>query len=259
MQWLYNPTKTFSPLNSRIQMYGVRSWKCDHLRNANCGHRRSAQSVDPTCKKATTYVKLSEKHFFDCLTFPSQALRTSNHRVFKLRLARPLPITPPLTRGNQRSLMSWLAQGHVYNSILKFIEPNLANETTWKIGPLTPSLFGCRNSQVWLYFLSPFFLSLSLFIFSFLVHHQHADAETSGCNQPSAGCSTTKQTLPFTFAWCGVWRYFKKLFIENDTHNRETFTYWARRKKIITQTWRPVWRLQQTRLNNYHKTINIPL
>ena len=47
--------------------------------------------------------------------------------------------------------MSWLAQGHVYNSILKIFEPNLANETTWKIGPLTPSPFGGRNSQVWLY------------------------------------------------------------------------------------------------------------
>ena len=65
----------------------------------------------------------------------------------KLRLAWSLP----LTRGNHRSLMSWLAQGHVYNnSILKMFEPNLANETTWKIGPLIPSPFGGRISQVWL-------------------------------------------------------------------------------------------------------------
>ena len=41
--------------------------------------------------------------------------------------------------------------GHVYNSIFKFFEPNLANETTWKIGPLSPSPFGGRISQVWLY------------------------------------------------------------------------------------------------------------
>ena len=44
-------THNFSPFNLRIQMYGQRSWKCDHLRNANCGHQRSAQSVDSTWKK----------------------------------------------------------------------------------------------------------------------------------------------------------------------------------------------------------------
>ena len=56
-------THNFSPFNSRIQMYGVRSWKCDHLRNANCGHRRSAQSVDSTCKKRPLASNCSEKHF----------------------------------------------------------------------------------------------------------------------------------------------------------------------------------------------------
>ena len=44
--------------------------------------------------KATKYVKLSEKNFFDRPTFPSQALRTSDHRVCKLDLAWSLPITP---------------------------------------------------------------------------------------------------------------------------------------------------------------------
>ena len=94
--------------------------KCE-LRTPKVGPKRRSN-----LRKATTYVKLSEKHVFDCLTFPWQALRTSDHRVCKLRLARPLP----LTRGNHRSLTSWLAQGHVYNSKLKFFEPNLANETT---------------------------------------------------------------------------------------------------------------------------------
>ena len=46
-------------------------------------------------QNATTYVILSEKHFLDRLTFPSQALRTSDHRVCKLRLARPLPDYAP--------------------------------------------------------------------------------------------------------------------------------------------------------------------
>ena len=123
--------------------------KCK-LRTLKVGPKRRSN-----LQKATTYVKLSEKHFFDCQTFPSQALRTRDHRVCKLRLARSLPITPPLTRGNHRSLMSWLAQGHVYSSILKLFEPNPANETTWKIGPLTPSPFGGRNSQVWLYHYLP--------------------------------------------------------------------------------------------------------
>ena len=99
-------------------------------------------------QKATTFLNLSEKHFFDCLPFPSQPVRTSDHRVCKLRLAWSLPITPPLTRGNHRSLMPWFAQGYVYNSILKSFEPNLANETTGKIGPLIPSPVGGRNSQV---------------------------------------------------------------------------------------------------------------
>ena len=44
-------TRNFSPFNLWIQMYGVRSWNCDHLKNANCRHRRSAQSVDLTCEK----------------------------------------------------------------------------------------------------------------------------------------------------------------------------------------------------------------
>ena len=37
-------------------------------------------------EKATTYVKLSEKHFFNRPASPSQALRTSDHRVCKLGL-----------------------------------------------------------------------------------------------------------------------------------------------------------------------------
>ena len=57
-------THNFSPFNSRIQMYGMCSWKCDHLRNANCGHRRSAQSVDSTCKKRPHASNCSKKHFF---------------------------------------------------------------------------------------------------------------------------------------------------------------------------------------------------
>ena len=141
----------FTDSNVRSAFLKMRPPEKCKLRTPKVGPKRRSN-----LQKATTYVKLSEKHSFDCLTFPSQALRTSDHRVCKVRLARPLPNTPPppLTRGNHRSLvvMSWLAQGHVHNSILKFFEPNLANETTWKIGPLTRSPFGGRNSQIWLYF-----------------------------------------------------------------------------------------------------------
>ena len=64
--------------------------KCE-LRTPKVGPKRRSNP-----QKATTYVKLSEKHFFDCLSFPSQALRTSDHCVCKLRLAKPLPIPPLL-------------------------------------------------------------------------------------------------------------------------------------------------------------------
>ena len=40
--------------------------------------------------------------------------------------------------------------GGMCTTLLNIFEPNLANETTWEIGPLIPSPFGGRNSQVWL-------------------------------------------------------------------------------------------------------------
>ena len=54
------------------------------------------QKVYSTCfnlRKATTYVKLSEKHILNCRTLPSKALRSSDHRVCKLHLAWSLLIT----------------------------------------------------------------------------------------------------------------------------------------------------------------------
>ena len=60
---------------------------------------RPKASIQPA--KSDHIRKIERKTlFFDCLTFPSQALRTSDHRVCKLRLARSLPVTPPLTRAN---------------------------------------------------------------------------------------------------------------------------------------------------------------
>ena len=53
--------------------------------------------------KATTYVKLSEKHSLDRPAFPSQALRTGNHGVCKILLVWSLP---PGAYGNYRSLMT---------------------------------------------------------------------------------------------------------------------------------------------------------
>ena len=140
----------FADSNVRTAFLKMRPPEKCELRTPKVGPKRRFNQ-----RKATTYVKSSEKHFLVGLTFPSLALRTSDHRVCKLRLSWSLPITPPppppLTCGSHRSLMSWLAQGHVYNSILENFEPKLANETTWEIRPLTPSPFGGRNSQVWLY------------------------------------------------------------------------------------------------------------
>ena len=120
----------------------IRGFKCTEcvFENATTWQMRIADtegrpkaSIQPA--KSDHMRQIGAKNTFWLPNFPSQALRTSDLRVFKLRLAFSLP---PLTRGYHLSLMSWLAQGHVYNSILKISEPNLANETTWKIGPLYP-------------------------------------------------------------------------------------------------------------------------
>ena len=107
----------FADSNVRTAFLKMRPPEKCELRTPKVGPKRRFNLT-----KATTYVKLSEKHFFVCLTFPSKALRTSDHRVCKLHLSWSLPITPPPTRGSHRSLMLWLAQGHVYNSILKNFE-----------------------------------------------------------------------------------------------------------------------------------------
>ena len=147
-------THNFSPFISRIQMYGLRSWKGDHLRNANCGHQRSAQSVDSTREKRP-HTSIERKAIFCLSDFSFR--RRSKRAIIAFTSSTchgRCQLRTRLTRGSHQSLMLWLAQGHVYNSILKNFEPNPANETTWKIGPHTPSPFGGRNSQVWLYFRS---------------------------------------------------------------------------------------------------------
>ena len=87
--------------------------------------------------KATTYVKLSEKHSFDRPAFPSQALRTGNHGVCKIILVRSLPITPLGAYGNYRSLITMArARACVQLHIEKFkTKPgkwdHLGNRTTY--------------------------------------------------------------------------------------------------------------------------------
>ena len=118
------------------------------MRIADIGGRPKV-SIEPV--KSDHIRQIQRKILFNRPTFPSQALRMSDHHVYKLRLAWSLPITPPRTCGDNRSLMSLARARACVNSVLKNFEPNLANETTWEIGPLTPSPFGGRNSQVWLY------------------------------------------------------------------------------------------------------------
>ena len=98
-------TRNFSPFNLWIQMYGVRSWNCDHLRNANCGHRRSAQSVDLTCEKRP-HTSDSAKNTFRWSKFSFAGTRNERSSRLQVHLAWLLPITPPCTRGDNRSLMS---------------------------------------------------------------------------------------------------------------------------------------------------------
>ena len=94
-------TRNFSPFNLRIQMYGVHSWNCDHLRNANCGHRRSAQSADLTCEKRPR-MSDSAKNTFRSSNFSFAG--TPNER--SSRLQAPLGmVVAPRTRGDCRSPM----------------------------------------------------------------------------------------------------------------------------------------------------------
>ena len=75
-------THNFSPFNSWIQMYGQRSWKCDHLINANCGHQRSAQSVDSTWEKRPHTSNRAKRTF--CLSNFS-FVGTPNERLSRLQ------------------------------------------------------------------------------------------------------------------------------------------------------------------------------
>ena len=132
-------------------MYGVYSWKCDHLRNENCGHWRSAQSFDSIWEKWPHTSNWAKNTFSTVQLFPR---RHSGRAI--MAFARSFwhgrcQLHSRVHVGTTDRWWRWLAQGHVYNSILKNLKPSLANETTWEIGPLIPSPFGGRNSQVWLW------------------------------------------------------------------------------------------------------------
>ena len=132
-------------------MYGVLSWKCDHLRNANCGQRRSAQSVNSTCEKRPHASNWAKNTFSIHQLFLHRHSKRAIFAFVSSSWRGRCQLRPHVHVGTADGWCRWLAQGHVYNFILKFFEPNLANETTREIGPLTPSPFGGRNSQVWLY------------------------------------------------------------------------------------------------------------
>ena len=105
----------FADSNVRTEFLKMRPPEKCELRTPKVGPKRRFN-----LRKATTNVKLSEKHFFVCLNFPSEALRTSDHRVCKLHLSWSLPVTPPLTCGSHPSLMSWRAGACVQLHIEKF-------------------------------------------------------------------------------------------------------------------------------------------
>ena len=143
-------TCIFSPFNSRIQMYGVHSWKYDHLRMriADTGSQPNA-SIQPG--KSDHIRQIAWKTLFRSSNFSS--VGTPNEQSSHLQAPLGMVVAPAYMWGLPiaDAWCRWLVQGHVYNSILKIFETNLANETTWEIGPFIPSPFGGRNSQVWLY------------------------------------------------------------------------------------------------------------
>ena len=140
-----------------ISVPSIRGFKCTDsvLENATTWEMRIADtkgrpkaSIQP--EKSDHIRQIERKALFSSSNFSFVGTPNEQSPRLQAPLVMVVAITPPLTRGSHRSLMAWLAQGHVYNSILKNFEPNLANETTWETGPLTPSPFGGRNSQVWL-------------------------------------------------------------------------------------------------------------
>ena len=101
--------------------------------------------------KATKYVKLSEKTFSIVQRFPRRHFGQAIIAFASSTWHGRCQLRPHVHVGTTDRWWRWLVRGHVYDSILKIFEPSLANETTWEIGPLIPSPFGGRNSEVWLY------------------------------------------------------------------------------------------------------------
>ena len=139
-------TRNFSPFNLRIQMYGVRSSKCDHLRNVNCGHHRSAQSVDSIWE--SDYIHQIERR-------PLFRPSTYFFRMHSERAIIAWASSAVAHVGTRQTAIYIIAdvnspQGYSHNFILKHfaIEPNQANETTCERGELIPSVFCGRNYQV---------------------------------------------------------------------------------------------------------------
>ena len=143
----------FSPFNSwNVLSALLKMWppeKCE-LRTLEVGPKRRFN-----LQKVTTYVKLSEKCFFDRPTFLHKHFQwAGSASAISAWHGRPPPPPPPLHidlrihEGTTDCWCRWLAQGICVQLHIENFEPNPANETTWQIGPLIPRTFGGRSSQV---------------------------------------------------------------------------------------------------------------
>ena len=153
--WQKRPPENCGHANSVPSIRGFKCTECVlenattwEMRIADTGGRPKA-SIQPG--KSDHIRQIKRKTLFQSSSFSLAGTPDERSSRLQAWLAHGrCQLRPRVHVGTTDRWWRWLVQGHVYKSILKKFEPNLPNETVWEIGPLIPSPFGGRNSQVWL-------------------------------------------------------------------------------------------------------------
>ena len=143
-------------LGHAFSVPSIRGFKCTEcvLENATTWEMRIADTggrpeASNQPGKGDHIRQIERKTLFRSSNFPLTGTLDERSSRLWAPLALSLPIMPPACMwelpiadddGSRRGMMC--------TTLLRFFEPNLANETTWEILPHIPSPFGGRNSQV---------------------------------------------------------------------------------------------------------------